>query len=181
MCHTLCNNNNSRIPSVWSQELFNWHDLRLKGWTSFAAGSCVSIIYKLSGHWRKEKIKFDNLPSPLSSSIWSWMFQIMIVMTGTWRFLSVCFQNILTNCRKWFVDEFVHICHVLMSQVHFRAEAELIKGAYNAEYGGRLSAVLNIISREGNQKELLQLNNLQAYLYMNTNYFFFLCLHFDFM
>ena len=29
-------------------------------------------------------------------------------------------------------------------------EAELIKGAYNAEYGGRLSAVLNIISREGN-------------------------------
>ena len=32
-------------------------------------------------------------------------------------------------------------------------EAELIKGAYNAEYGGRLSAVLNIISREGNQKE----------------------------
>ena len=26
-------------------------------------------------------------------------------------------------------------------------EAELIKGAYNAEYGGRLSAVLNIISR----------------------------------
>ena len=31
-------------------------------------------------------------------------------------------------------------------------EAELIKGAYNAEYGGRLSAVLNIISREGNQK-----------------------------
>ena len=33
-------------------------------------------------------------------------------------------------------------------------EAELIKGAYNAEYGGRLSAVLNIISREGNQKSL---------------------------
>ena len=32
-------------------------------------------------------------------------------------------------------------------------EAELIKGAYNAEYGGRLSAVLNIISREGNQKK----------------------------
>ena len=32
-------------------------------------------------------------------------------------------------------------------------EAELIKGAYNAEYGGRLSAVLNVISREGNQKE----------------------------
>ena len=30
-------------------------------------------------------------------------------------------------------------------------EAELIKGAYNAEYGGRLSAVLNVISREGNQ------------------------------
>ncbi len=32
-------------------------------------------------------------------------------------------------------------------------EAELIKGAYNAEYGGRLSPVLNIISREGNQKK----------------------------
>ena len=32
-------------------------------------------------------------------------------------------------------------------------EAELIKGAYNAEYGGRLSAVLNIISREGNKKK----------------------------
>lgn len=32
-------------------------------------------------------------------------------------------------------------------------EAELIKGAYNAEYGGRLSAVLNVISREGNRKE----------------------------
>ena len=30
-------------------------------------------------------------------------------------------------------------------------EAELIKGAYYAEYGGRLSAVLNIISREGNK------------------------------
>ncbi len=30
-------------------------------------------------------------------------------------------------------------------------EAELIKGGYNAEYGGRLSAVLNIISREGNR------------------------------
>ena len=33
-------------------------------------------------------------------------------------------------------------------------EAELIKGAYNAEYGGRLSAVLNIISREGNKKKV---------------------------
>ena len=32
-------------------------------------------------------------------------------------------------------------------------EAELIKGAYNAEYGDELSAVLNIISREGNQKK----------------------------
>ena len=32
-------------------------------------------------------------------------------------------------------------------------EAEHIKGAYNAEYGSRLSAVLNIISREGNQKK----------------------------
>ena len=32
-------------------------------------------------------------------------------------------------------------------------EAELIKGAYNAEYGGRLSAVLNVISREGNRNE----------------------------
>ena len=32
-------------------------------------------------------------------------------------------------------------------------EAELIKGAYNAEYGGRLSAVLNVISREGNKNE----------------------------
>ena len=33
-------------------------------------------------------------------------------------------------------------------------EAELIKGAYNAEYGGRLSPVLNIISREGNKKKI---------------------------
>ncbi|MDG1848725.1 MAG: TonB-dependent receptor, partial [Candidatus Marinimicrobia bacterium] len=33
-------------------------------------------------------------------------------------------------------------------------EAELIKGAYNAKYGGRLSAVLNIISREGNKKKI---------------------------
>ena len=31
-------------------------------------------------------------------------------------------------------------------------EAELIKGGFNAEYGGRLSAVLNVRSREGNQK-----------------------------
>ena len=29
-------------------------------------------------------------------------------------------------------------------------EANLIKGGYNAEYGGRLSAVLNVLSREGN-------------------------------
>ncbi|MFQ6605507.1 MAG: carboxypeptidase-like regulatory domain-containing protein [Fidelibacterota bacterium] len=33
-------------------------------------------------------------------------------------------------------------------------EAELIKGGYNAEYGGRLSAVLNIISREGNRNRI---------------------------
>ena len=32
-------------------------------------------------------------------------------------------------------------------------EAELIKGGYNAEYGGRLSAVLNVTSREGNRKK----------------------------
>lgn len=31
-------------------------------------------------------------------------------------------------------------------------EAELLKGGFNAEYGGRLSAVLNVRSREGNQK-----------------------------
>ncbi|MCH7939665.1 MAG: TonB-dependent receptor, partial [Candidatus Marinimicrobia bacterium] len=31
-------------------------------------------------------------------------------------------------------------------------EADLIKGGFNAEYGGRLSAVLNVRSREGNQK-----------------------------
>ncbi len=31
-------------------------------------------------------------------------------------------------------------------------EADLIKGGFNAEYGGRLSAVLNILSREGNRK-----------------------------
>lgn len=30
-------------------------------------------------------------------------------------------------------------------------EADLIKGGYNAEYGGRLSAVLNVLSREGNR------------------------------
>ena len=39
-------------------------------------------------------------------------------------------------------------------------EAELIKGAYNAEYGGRLSAVLNVISREGNQKSFQGKANL---------------------
>ncbi len=32
-------------------------------------------------------------------------------------------------------------------------EAELIKGGYNAEYGGRLSAVLDIRSREGNRNK----------------------------
>lgn len=32
-------------------------------------------------------------------------------------------------------------------------EAELIKGGYNAEYGGRLSAVLNVLSREGNRNK----------------------------
>jgi len=30
-------------------------------------------------------------------------------------------------------------------------EVELIKGGFNAEYGGRLSAVLNVLSREGNR------------------------------
>tara|TARA_A100000164_G_scaffold131365_1_gene116473 strand:- start:236 stop:2581 length:2346 start_codon:yes stop_codon:yes gene_type:complete len=39
-------------------------------------------------------------------------------------------------------------------------EAELIKGAYNAEYGGRLSAVLNVISREGNENEFKGKANL---------------------
>ena len=33
-------------------------------------------------------------------------------------------------------------------------EANLTKGGYNAEYGGRLSAVLDVISREGNRKDL---------------------------
>ncbi len=32
-------------------------------------------------------------------------------------------------------------------------EADLLKGGFNAEYGGRLSAVLNVRSREGNRKE----------------------------
>lgn len=32
-------------------------------------------------------------------------------------------------------------------------EAELTKGGYNADYGGRLSSVLNVISREGNSKQ----------------------------
>ena len=32
-------------------------------------------------------------------------------------------------------------------------EANLIKGGYNAEYGGRLSAVLNVLSREGNRNK----------------------------
>ena len=39
-------------------------------------------------------------------------------------------------------------------------EAELIKGGYNAEYGGRLSAVLNVISREGNRKRFKGKTNL---------------------
>ncbi len=39
-------------------------------------------------------------------------------------------------------------------------EAELIKGAYNAEYGGRLSAVLNVISREGNKNKFKGKANL---------------------
>ncbi len=33
-------------------------------------------------------------------------------------------------------------------------EAELIKGGFNADYGGRLSSVLNVVSREGNRKEV---------------------------
>ena len=33
-------------------------------------------------------------------------------------------------------------------------EVDLQKGAYNAEYGGRLSAVLKVTSREGNSKEI---------------------------
>ncbi|HJN68580.1 MAG: TonB-dependent receptor [Candidatus Marinimicrobia bacterium] len=32
-------------------------------------------------------------------------------------------------------------------------EADLIKGGFNAEYGGRLSAVLNVLSREGNRNK----------------------------
>jgi len=32
-------------------------------------------------------------------------------------------------------------------------EADLIKGGFNAEYGGRLSAVLNVMSREGNRNK----------------------------
>ncbi len=32
-------------------------------------------------------------------------------------------------------------------------EADLLKGGFNAEYGGRLSAVLNVRSREGNRKK----------------------------
>ena len=39
-------------------------------------------------------------------------------------------------------------------------EAELIKGGYNAEYGGRLSAVLNVISREGNRNQFKGKANL---------------------
>ena len=39
-------------------------------------------------------------------------------------------------------------------------EAELIKGGYNAEYGGRLSAVLNVISREGNRNKFKGKANL---------------------
>ena len=39
-------------------------------------------------------------------------------------------------------------------------EAELIKGGYNAEYGGRLSAVLNVISREGNRNNFKGKANL---------------------
>jgi hypothetical protein len=41
-------------------------------------------------------------------------------------------------------------------------EAELIKGAYNAEYGGRLSAVLNVISREGNKNKFKGKVNLSV-------------------
>ena len=32
-------------------------------------------------------------------------------------------------------------------------EADLLKGGFNAEYGGRLSAVLNVRSREGNRNK----------------------------
>ena len=45
-------------------------------------------------------------------------------------------------------------------------EAELIKGAYNAEYGGRLSAVL-IISREGNQKKFEESKSITS---LSTNH-----------
>ena len=44
-------------------------------------------------------------------------------------------------------------------------EAELIKGAYNAEYGGRLSAVLNVLSREGNKNEFKGKANLVFFLH----------------
>ncbi|RMF07746.1 MAG: hypothetical protein D6762_06970, partial [Candidatus Neomarinimicrobiota bacterium] len=39
-------------------------------------------------------------------------------------------------------------------------DAELIKGGYNAEYGGRLSAVLNVTSREGNRKKFTGHNSI---------------------
>ncbi|MBF88799.1 MAG: hypothetical protein CMG75_03900 [Candidatus Marinimicrobia bacterium] len=43
-------------------------------------------------------------------------------------------------------------------------DAELIKGGYNAEYGGRLSAVLNVTSREGNRKNLMGVQMFHYYL-----------------
>ena len=48
-------------------------------------------------------------------------------------------------------------------------DAELIKGGYNAEYGGRLSAVLNVISREGNQKEFKGKVNISLLSLYYTN------------
>jgi len=47
-------------------------------------------------------------------------------------------------------------------------EADLLKGGFNAEYGGRLSAVLNVRSRDGNQKHFTGKSSLSLLSFQST-------------
>jgi hypothetical protein len=47
-------------------------------------------------------------------------------------------------------------------------EADLMKGGFNADYGGRLSAVLNVRSRDGNQKKFSGKTSLSLLSFQST-------------
>ncbi|MBL7013692.1 MAG: TonB-dependent receptor [Candidatus Marinimicrobia bacterium] len=47
-------------------------------------------------------------------------------------------------------------------------EADLMKGGFNADYGGRLSAVLNVRSRDGNQKSFTGKSSLSLLSFQST-------------